>query len=277
MPATVEARLAAFARRPRPIAPSLHALDAAAWPEPAREAARLAWTRRVAGESQSVEVAIALREAYVQSGVTLAHVDDAIARLEDDERAHVALCCAFLRAIGSAPPEGAQTPPLEDDDRTPSLRFLSYVLTGLAICESVSALRFAAVRAHTDLPVPRACIDHFLRDETAHARLGFDLLPIALAHHSRVAGAATAARDVARELRETFRHLDLVVGLDAERRGMPLVARAQPDSNPGVVEPALDALALYRGVERSIAPRLDRLGLDRLGVSASTAWKARWA
>lgn len=281
MPATAEERLASFAQRPRAIAPSLHTLDAASWPEPARRAALLAWTRRVASESQSVEIAVELRAAHARAahargGPTSPHVEDAIARLEDDERAHVALCRAFVQAIGGARAPDAVAPPIEGDDRAPSLRVLSYVLTGLAICESVSALRFATVRAHTDLPVPRACIDLFLRDETAHARLGFDLLPIALADHARAVGAAAATRDVTAELRETLRHLDLVVGLDAQRRGLSLVARAQPSGNPGVIEPQLDALTLYRGMERTIAPRLDR-ALAPLDVSASRAWLTRWS
>lgn len=214
-----------------------------------------------------------LAAAYAASGLQLAGMESAIARLEEDERAHVALCQAFLRRIGAHDePEGAQLKARAADAEMPSLRLLRYVLTGLAISESVSALRFAVVRAHTDLPLPRACIDLFLRDESAHARLGFVLLPAVLTHHRDHAGIEGAASDIDAELRSTFRHLDLAVGLDAQRRKLVLHARPQPTENPGVVEPALDALALYRGMERTIIPRL-----ERLGVAAVSAWRDRWA
>lgn len=270
------ARLLALATRPRITPPDLAALDARSWPEPARQAALLTWSRRAASETESVEVANALRSAYARCDLAIEGFEPAVARLEDDERSHVALCHAFVAAIGGPPArtiEAEHTTSADGDP--PTLALLRWVLTGLAICESVSALRFATVRAHTDLTLPRACIDLFLRDETAHARLGFELLPPVLAHHVRAVGETRAARDVADELRATFRHLDLVVGLDTERRGLALATRAQPIENPGVVEPALDALTLYRGVARTVAPRLDR-ELRALDVSAAHAWRDRW-
>lgn len=226
-------------------------------------------------EAASVEVAVELRAACRASGLVIEGLPAALDRLEEDERAHVAICRAFVEAIGLRTASDAAVREAAPDDRAPSLLVLSYVLTGLSICESVSALRFATVRAHTDLPIPRACLDRFLRDETAHARLGFDLLPLAIMQHSRAVGRERAARDVEDELRATSRHLDLVVGLDAERRGLTLIARDQPSDNPGVVEPMLVALTLYRGMERTIAPRLDR-ALAPLAVSASRAWIDRW-
>jgi len=277
VPATVEARLLSFATRRRLIAPDLTELAADTWPLETREAARWTWSRRVAGETRSVEVAVELATAYAESGLELSGMDPAIARLEEDERAHVALCQAFVRGLGShdvrAGERVADAQPLvpEPDSEPPSVHLLRYVLTGLAVCESVSALRFAVVRAHTDLPLPRACIDLFLRDESAHARLGFVLLPAALAHHRALVGVERAASDIDAELRSTLRHLDLAVGLDAHRRNLTLRARPQPTENPGVIEPALDALAFYRGMERTIVPRL-----ERLGVAAISAWRDRW-
>ena len=68
----------------------------------------------------------------------------------------------------------------------------------------MSAAGFAVVRAHTDLAIPRACIELFLRDEIAHARLGIELLPAVLAHRAGVVG-PSAARAEHAELRGTFR------------------------------------------------------------------------
>lgn len=213
-----------------------------------------------------------LGAAYAASGLRLPGMENAVLRLDEDERAHVALCEAFVQRLGVRDVAQAQPKMREQDGELPSLRLLRYVLTGLAVSESVSALRFAVVRAHTDLPLPRACIDLFLRDESAHARLGFLLLPAALAHHRDQVGAERADDDIDAELRSTFRHLDLAVGLDAHRRHLVLRARPQPTDNPGVVEPALDALAFYVGMERTILPRL-----ERLEVRATAAWRERWS
>lgn len=186
----------------------------------------------------------------------------AIARLIEDERAHVELACSFLKRLGA--PE-VDVPPFDGITATdpPERALFRAVLTGLAVCESVSAARFAAVRAHTDLPIPRACIEYFLRDEIAHAELGFSLLPSALA------GIDAAELDA--ELTATFRTLELTVGLDAERKKLELRARPQLPMNAGIVEPAIDALAFYECVARSILPRLEKIGID-----ARKIWARRW-
>ena len=144
--------------------------------------------------------------------------------------------------------------------------------TGLVVCETVSALRFARVRRHTDVPVARACLELFLRDEVAHARLGFLLLPLAVANHAASVGSEKAHEDLSAELAQTFRYLDEAVGLDAERTGLALETRPQPTPNAGVVEPMIDALAFYDAVQGTIAPRLARLGVD-----ASQPFAARWS
>lgn len=273
MPATADAdeRLRAFASRRSGRAPNLHALDASDWPAPALAATALVWGRRVVNETRSVELAEQLASAFERAGLMRAPIEAAIARLASDERSHVELATAFLARIGAPPPRvtPAIAPPTGEP---PSLFLLRCVATGLAVCETVSAVRFAVVRAHTDLAVPRACIELFLRDEIAHARLGFLLLPRVIAHHASVVGAAEAASDLASELRATFRHLDLVVGLDADRRGIRLEARPQPPCNAGVVEPALDALALRDAIDRTIVPRLSRLGIE-----AAPIWASRWS
>ena len=69
----------------------------------------------------------------------------------------------------------------------------------------------------------------------------------------------------------TFRAFDLGVGLDSERRGMP-EARPQPPSNPGVVEPTIDALAFYDAVRRTILP-----SFEAAGFSMRRAWDERFA
>ena len=246
--------------------PSLAGVEPATWPAPAVHAAVLVWSRRVRNEAQSVALAHELRAVVGSDDPVLAAALD---RLADDEQSHVELATAFLAVLGAAPPP--PEPALPDHPEPPTLRALRCVLTGLAVCETVSAMRFATVRAHTDLAAARACIELFLRDEIAHARLGFLLLPGAIAARAAEVGDAVTG-EIERELGATFRHLDLVVGLDAERRGLVLARRAQPPCNAGVVEPALDALAFRDAITRTIVPRLTRLGID-----AGTIWSQRWS
>lgn len=270
-PATAD-RLIAFARRARAETPEIGSLECASWPEEARASAALVWSRRGIAEAQSVALAERIREHIARvSGSDRDALIEACDRLLEDERRHVALARAFLERLGGRAPRSP--PGIAPDRAEPWQRFLlRCVLTGLAVCETVSAMRFATVREHTDLAVPRACIESFLRDEIAHARLGFLLLPTVLEERAAGIGRDAMMEEVRIELRSTFRHLDLEVGMDAERRGIVLVRRPQPPMNPGVVEPALDALALRRAIRRAVIPRLARLGID-----AAPMWTARWA
>jgi len=261
--------LDAFSQRRRLPVPDLTAFEPALLAAPALAAARFVWARRVTNETASIEVGtrlLATARALGLGGSLL----DALARLEEDETVHAHLARAMLARLGEPdfrPPEVLPALPSERAEAS----FARQVVCALCIGESVSASRYAAVREATDLPVPRACIDLFLRDEVLHGHLGFSLLPGALA----ALAAATSEREahalVADALRGTLRHFDATVGMDAERGGMP-AARPQPADNPGVVEPAIDALAFYDAVTRTIVP-----SFEACGVRAADVWARRWA
>ncbi len=273
MPATadeLDARLRAFAGRRRAAAPSLDRLDPSGWPEAALAATVLVWSRRVVNERRSVELALEMARALERTPLGASSLAPALARLADDERGHVDLASAFLARLGAPVPDAEPEPAGGTLEPTHTF-LLRCATTGLAVCETVSAVRFAMVRRHTDLTIPRVCIEHFLRDEIAHARLGFAVLPTVLAHHSRMTDEHATSLALASELRETFRHLDVVVGLDADRRGLRLTERPQPPCNAGVVEPALDAIAFRAAITGTVIPRLARLGVD-----AATIWAKRW-
>ncbi len=266
---TARARLIALARRRLLEPPTLERVDASALPQPALHAARIVWARRVVNETLSVEVAARLRATALVAGlVPEAHA--ALERLEADEARHVALAQAVLTALGEDAPACSPSPPMREE--LAAVRLMRLVLTGLAVCETVSAARFAAVRRYTDLPVYREIIELFLRDETAHGELGFVLLEDVLAQLRVAVGSPAASAVVSDELRATLRHLDEVVGLDFARRGGVPALRPQPSGNPGVVEPAVDAVAFYEAIEQTILPRL-----EKLGVPARVAWDARWS
>lgn len=254
----------------RPLAPlvDLADLDVENLDPAARDAARIVWGRRIANETASVEVArrLARTSAALELG---ADVAAALARLERDEQLHAELSVAFAERLGPPfAPRTTELAPLADESAVAS--WTRQVLTALCVCESVSAERYAAVREHTDVAPARAVIDVFLRDEVVHAKLGFVLLPDALERLARAVSEGAATSLVDAELSMVFRELDLAIGLDAERRGMPDPG-VLPAGNPGVVTPAMDALAFYDAIEGRIVPRL-----EACGIAASRLWRARW-
>ena len=262
--------LIAFADRKESALPDLSTLDVAACPDDALEAARLVWRRRVMNEALSVDLAQHLRRTagnLDRASETVAH---ALARLEADEARHVMLASAVSARLGVTSTNEPASSSLPALDERAELAFLRLVLTALCVCESVSAARFAAVREHTDLAPFRACIEAFHRDELTHAELGFQLLPDAIERARAAIGREAAHALVLDELRGTMGHLDRVIGLDLERQGPLPQARAQPQDNPGVVEPIVDAIAFYRALHDDVVPRLEALGLP-----AARAWKAR--
>lgn len=223
-------------------------------------AAAIVWQRRHANEQASVALAERMVEAASAAGRDELVVR-ALARLADDEQAHVDAAANVLEAF-AASHAAAQPIRAPDRDEPPALSLARDIVVGLAICESVSAARFAVVRKVTDVAPLRALVDGFLRDEVAHAKLGFDLL----------GEARTMASDawLVREAIAALRELEGVVGLDGARRGLD-PPRPQPTGNPGVVEPNLDAIAFYRAVEQRVLPRFARASLDVVG-----AWHRRW-
>jgi hypothetical protein len=262
--------LSTFARRRRTTSPTIETLETC--PNAALDAARFVWHRRVVNEARSVELALRMRKIAMQMALVPVLLE-ALVRLEEDEISHVELARAVLGRLGvpkiNVPAEATAIVLLEEPAPASWMRV---VLTGLCICESVSAARFGMVREHTDLAGYRACIDVFYRDELTHAELGFVLLPDAVARLQEALGTTQAIDLIMLELRTTLGQLDRVIGLDFERKGGLPAMRPQPEQNPGVVEPALDAIAFYRAMYEDIVPRLETVGLP-----ARKAWEARTA
>lgn len=261
--------LRTFTQRRRIASPNLETLEPC--PREALDVARLVWHRRVVNETRSVELARKMRQLLASMSAFADCFDEALVRLENDEAAHVELATNVLQKLDMPSftiPADATTIVLPNEPRVVSLMRL--VVTGLCICESVSASRFASVREHTDLDGYRACIDLFYRDELTHAELGFVLLPhVARALHDEM-GSDQGKSLLLEEMRSTLGQMDRVVGLNFEREGGLPPPRPQPKMNPGVVEPAVDAAAFYRSMHDDVLPRL-----ESLGFSAQQAWKTR--
>lgn len=234
----------------------------------AREVARLVWQRRHANERASVELAMRMRATA--TALHLGEVEQALARLAEDEAAHVEATGIVLDVLETPRPPAARTKSPAPGERR-ELSFARDIVVGLALCESVSAARFAKVRAATDIPVFRAIIDAFLRDEVAHAALGMELVVCAREQVRAVIGPDAEPSWLVAEVLAALVDLERVLGLDGARRGLA-PARPQPPNNPGVVEPNLDAHAFYDVVDRRVLPRLEASGLR-----IRAAWERRFA
>lgn len=260
--------LARFVRRRRtafvpPRIEDVRTLDPAA-----RDAAKVVWQRRHANERASVDLAERMQRYARALGAD--EQVDALARLAEDEREHVGATGAVLDAL-AAPRTAAAPIRAPDSSEPPELSFARDVAVGLALCETVSAARFAAVRAATDIAVFRRLIDGFLRDEVAHAALGMALLPCARDGVRRTLGDADGDAWLTRELSRALVELESTVGLDGARRGL-MPPRPQPRGNPGIIEPNLDAIAFYDAVAGRILPRVERCGLP-----IRAPWESRFA
>lgn len=263
--------LTTFARRSPPRLPDLGVIHARRWRPEKRAAARVVWARRVANESLSVDVARELCEVAPTDVPEGAAIAEALDRLRRDEEAHVELARALTLELDPAfAPLDAEAGPRTSPDEPPELRFMRLVVTGLAVCETVSAARLQGVLARTDLTPFKAVIALFLRDERAHSELGFVLAPVAVAALAARVGEDACAALVSAELRSAFAYLDVVIGGDRLRRGGVERPGPQPRRNPGVVAPIVDAFQFYDVTRRKIVPRL-----ERLGIAASAAWDAR--
>ena len=261
--------LSAFTNRRRAVSPNLDQLEAC--PVAALEVARIIWHRRIVNEARSVELAQSMQSLGKSTNLWNQGLSQAIERLEADEASHVELAMAVLKKLQSAPVTIAkEATQIDLPQETPLVSFMRLTLTGLCICEAISASRFASVREHTDLAGFRACIELFYRDELTHSELGFVLLPLVLEEMRHVLGSSRTDELVEQEMSLTFGHMDRVVGLNLERQGGVPPARPQPKQNPGIVEPAVDAAAFYRSVYDDIIPRLTALGLP-----AQAAWTNR--
>jgi len=242
-------------RRPElPLAPDVGVLA-----EEAKAAARLVWARRYVNEAASVRLGERLRRNLRGAGLPAEverAADAALARLVEDEQRHVELATEVLVALGASLPAGEGVA-LRALGESPVERLLHDVTVGLLLCESVSASRFASVWAATDLPAFRERIGVFLRDEIAHARLGVVLLPPALEAYAARAGEEAARGFVVGSLESAIAELVVVVAGGARPGDLP-PPRPQPTQNPGVVEPAVDARALYRALTR-LGPLVESL------------------
>jgi hypothetical protein len=237
-------------------------LETSGLPEAARAAARIVWSRRCSNEQASVDLAERLAttsRALTEAPEEHAGLAKAFARLEEDERGHVAITFEVLGALGASLPAAQPIEGRRPGEPLGQL-FARDVAVGLLLCEAVSASRFASVWAATDLPDFRERIAIFLRDEVAHARLGAVLLPEALRLLAREQGEEDARAYLRHEVTAAALELKRLVAHDVAPADLP-PRRPQPRENPGVVEPALDAHAYYRALFRFVFPALASVGI----------------
>lgn len=178
-----EWRLRGFEKRPTFSMPDLSDVTAhvASWTDADVEAARTAWTARVADARAFVVAATRL----VQTAETLdlprsrrEPIADALARLRTDAERHAMAAETVLSALTAGAPvqhvDNAQDAPAMDD----ATRAFGAVLIDALVVDST--VRAALARqAKTEAPAPLAAVlDMIGTDAVHHAMLGVRLLPV---------------------------------------------------------------------------------------------------
>ena len=251
-------------RRRRRAAPGRRAVsfDPAPYSSSALDRARRLWTVRATAEHESALIFAAMLPLALEAGASL-DAQAVIAGMVEDEMRHALLCAEVARALGTEPPGPVAPPVLPRGDRPIAEQFLRHVIFGNCMTETVNVARLVDASEHARDPFFREALLALLADEIRHARFGFVLLtewaPWLRAHPDSV-------RAIDAFLPEAFSALDRALsGVGAPRGGY-----GDDDRALGSPDPARLPSTFYVTVEQAIVP-----GLDRLGLTASAAWRSR--
>jgi len=244
--------------------PAAHRFDPAAHAPPAIDAARAWWARmlRTEYESSSVFIDMALQLRQIEAPID---VQSAALRMAHEELRHAELCGAVLTALGVEPVIAA--PPvlrlMVHGDCSLEETVLRNVIYGCCLSETVNAARLAKRIAYTRDPFIRETFRQLAADERFHAQFGFFYLETRrewLAAHPEV------PQSIARYLRYAFASLEQQMGAN------PANARPPTDDERAIGLPDLTDLSptFQETMLNACIP-----GLERFGIDASTAWRAR--
>jgi hypothetical protein len=256
--------MAVEAERRRRVAPGRRAapsFDPAPYSLPSLSRARRLWTVRATAEHESALIFAGLLPFALEAGASL-DAQMVIVGMAEDEMRHAAICGNVARRLGGDPRPPA-TPIIPRSARPIEEQLLRHVVYGNCLTETVNAARLvdAAERARDGFM--RAAILELLTDEIRHAKFGFVLLAgwtTWLASHPDV------RRALDRFLPDAFAALERTLsGVGASRDGFGAEDLALGSPDPGRL-----AEVFYRTVEEAVVP-----GLQRLGLAASEAWRAR--
>jgi hypothetical protein len=215
-------------------------------------------------EYQSAAVFSAALDAVIATAMPR-EIAAGLAKIVGDELRHAELCAALAKQLDAPAPTWSTEAVRVRVDHLPELRWraISLLLVEGAIGETISSALFATGRNGTTESPQRTTLRSILSDEVFHARfcweslasleLACDLEPMQ-AEASRALGAIERA-----QILPVLRRLEAGMPFDSAWEAL------------GVLRPEKRVDAFYGAIERSVIPRLTRLGLD-----GNNAWRDRY-
>jgi len=215
-------------------------------------------------EYQSAAVFSAALDAVIAAALPRS-IASGLAKIVGDELKHADLCAKLAEQLEAPSPTWrtdavrARVANLPE----PRGRAISLLLVEGAIGETISSALFATGHNGTTEPAQRATLRTILSDEVFHARFCWQAL---------------ARLDLGGDLEAMQAETARALGGLEHSRILPVLRRLEADVpfDPawevlGVLRPERRVEAFYGAIERSVIPRLNRLGID-----GENAWRHRY-
>jgi hypothetical protein len=224
------------------------------------------WRVRMQSEYESSVVFTDMARLLMEAGASL-DAQAVVLRMAHDELRHADLAARAVETFGGDATMKPRPPaPVRDANCTPEELALRTVIYGCCLSETINAARFVDALETTDDPYVRELLRQLLSDERMHAQFGYYYLdawrPWLDAHEDVRRRLGTylqyAFAVLERDLSGVRAESDPASALDEDQRavGLPDLARL-PET-------------FFSTIEGAIVP-----GLDRFGLGAAVAWKAR--
>ena len=217
-----------------------------------------AWSARAGQERRSAAVFATISSGLASWPVSLGLLS-ALARIVGDELRHAELCRRMAAELGGSVEDddlGSTERRLRPPGRAATSAALSLLLIEGAVGETISAAIFAATRALTEEPRTRSALSAVLRDEVRHARTCWEAL-------------AALTKELEPDLPTLRRELSHEMGVVEIHSVLPALRRVEagdlgrPEHAAlGILPPLRRVEVFYAAWERTIVPRLRKLGLD---------------
>lgn len=229
------------------------------------EKVRDMWLRRMESEHRSASVFAVMCNQLMEAGATIDMAGIAL-RMAQDELRHGEVCAEVVVALGGEAVRevSAVTAPVAvHAGCSAEERALRNVIYGCCLTETVNSARFVDALESTTDPFLRDVTRQLLSDETLHAQFGF--------HYLTAWQAWLDAHDEARRSISRYLHFAFaVLERDLSGRSMSSVEPSAEELALGLPSARRTREIFYVTVEGAVLPALDRFGLD-----ATAAWKAR--
>jgi hypothetical protein len=262
---SIEGEYRALAASLARVATPARTFDARAYDPRSLARARAHWSRRMIDEYTSTTVFGALAAQLMEANAPLDTTAVAL-RMGQDELVHAEACARVVTALGGEVTRMRDTGVIaiaRHPGCSAEERAIRNVVFATCISEMNSVCYFvASLEAMTD-PYLREVSRQLLADEVLHGSFGFLYLEACTPWLEAHPGAAAS---IARYLRYGF-----AVAEREFTRGEHTVADVLPDDSAlGLVSPAQAAEIFRSTMTEAVVP-----GLERFGIPAAEAWRAR--